>query len=125
MVKGMPLIQEIKNEVARERINRQAEIIKQDRCELAWNPPAVVLRGANPRMNNNQAIGWRYRIEIITRMLVPNKYVKINSRPKPIAAALWPFPAPEETIDFANLCDKCLITSITPLHPFSNKLGGK
>ena len=88
MVKGMPLIQEKKNVDARERINRQAEIIKQDRWELAWNPPAVVLRGANPRMNSNQAIGWWHRIEIITKMLVPHRHVKINSRPKPIAAAL-------------------------------------
>lgn len=102
MVRGMPLIQEIKKEDARERINRQAEVIKHDRWDLAWNPPAVVLRGANPRMNNNQAIGWRQSMEIATKMLVPNKYVKINSSPKPITAALWPLLAPEETIDFAN-----------------------
>lgn len=64
-------------------------------------------------------------MEIITKMLVPNKYVKINSSPKPIVAALWPLLAPEETIDFANLCDNCLITSTTSLHPFSNKLGDR
>jgi len=58
MVRGMPLIHVIKKEDAKERTNRQAEIIKHDRWDLAWNPPAVVRRGANPRMNKNQAIGW-------------------------------------------------------------------
>ena len=107
------LVHDQRYETIMDRIKIPEDTAKQENCDFAWNPPAVVLRGANPRIKTSHAKGCRQRTEITIKIAVPKRYVKINSKPKAIAAVLLFLPAPEFTIFCAKEWDRRLINWIT------------